>query len=242
MKQIILDVNQSYSPPCQGGARGGQCFNLNLPQPFLAKEGRLNLGFIFLMLGLMGISLFSNAQPNRNLSEPLPVPLPTKMRPWRYIVIHHTSSTVGNEEMIQSDHLHRGMENGMAYHFLIGNGSAKLDDGKVVEGHRWKYQLPGGHCHQDLLNDYGIGICLVGNFNRKAPTAKQMESLGQLVLRLQKEFIISDENIHGHGEYYGEDSDCPGRLFSWADFWIYLDNTYRASELADQKPLSTTTP
>ena len=206
------------------------------------RKNRFILMLVFLMAGITIISWCLNAQPNRKLSEPIPAQLPTQMRPWRYIVIHHSGAMVGNEEMIQSDHLHRGMENGMAYHFLIGNGSAKLGDGKVIEGHRWKYQLPGGHCHQDLLNDYGIGICLVGNLNRKAPTSKQMESLGKLILRLQKEFNISDRNIHGHGEYYGEDSDCPGKLFSWTDLWIYMDNIYRASEFEDQKSQNITTP
>ncbi len=43
MRFTISEVNQSYSPPCQGGVRGGQCLDLNLPQPLLAKEGRLIL-------------------------------------------------------------------------------------------------------------------------------------------------------------------------------------------------------
>ena len=149
------------------------------------------------------------------------------MREWRYIVIHHSGSGAGNEAIIEEDHLRRGMENGMAYHFLIGNGTDGLDDGEVVEGHRWKYQLKGGHCHQEFINECGIGVCLVGNLNRKPPTQRQMKALAGLLLRLQNEFHIPDDNIHGHGQFYGEDSDCPGRFFSWTNLWSGLNAAYQ---------------
>lgn len=157
-------------------------------------------------------------------SEPVPVPPPAKMRAWRYIVIHHSGASMGNESIIQTGHLQRGMENGMAYHFLIGNGSSGLGDGEIVEGHRWKFQLQGGHCHQDYLNDYGIGICLVGRFDRKEPSPKQIKSLANLICRLQRQFQIPDDHIHGHGEFYGEDTDCPGKTFSWSNLWQAVDS------------------
>jgi len=183
------------------------------------------LGFWFLAFAVFCVSGHSaSAQP------PVPVPIrsPIATREWRYIVIHHTGSSKGNEETIQLDHLRRGMENGMAYHFLIGNGSVGLGDGSVVEGHRWKHQLQGGHSHQEYLNEHGIGICLVGNFSRQAPTASQMRALARLVLTLQTRFKIPDDNIHGHGEFYGEESDCPGRLFSWTNFWDEVNEAYFA--------------
>lgn len=148
------------------------------------------------------------------------------MREWRYIVIHHSGASTGNEAMIQQEHLKRGMENGMAYHFLIGNGSMGLSDGEVVEGRRWKYQLQGGHCHQDFLNQCGIGICLVGNCNRSAPTMRQINALANLLFRLQSQFQIPDDNIHGHGQFYGEDSDCPGKKFPWSTIWTKLNEAY----------------
>jgi len=157
----------------------------------------------------------------------VPVAAPTKMRDWRYLVVHHSGAMVGNEDIIEMGHLQRGMENGMAYHFLIGNGSAHLADGQVVEGHRWKYQLHGGHSHQEYLNDKGIGICLVGNFSKRKPTEKQVQALAELVLKLQSGFNIPDDNIHGHGQFYGEDSDCPGSLFPWSNFWTGVNVVYQ---------------
>lgn len=161
--------------------------------------------------------------PPVSYTAPVPVSEPSGFREWRFIVIHHSASSVGNEAMIQAEHLRRGMENGMAYHFLVGNGSAGLGDGEVVEGRRWKYQLQGGHAHQEQLNEVGIGICLVGNLNRTSPTEAQMRALTRLVLRLQRDFNIPDDSIHGHGQFYGEDSDCPGKNFSWERFWTGLD-------------------
>ncbi len=184
------------------------------------------LTFIFFLIQWGITPLSSGTLVHAAHSAPVPVPKPIKMREWHYIVIHHSGAFSGNEATIEADHLRRGMENGMAYHFLIGNGSTGLGDGEVREGHRWKYQLPGGHCHQEFLNTYGIGICLVGNFNRKGPTPNQIKSLAALLFRLQAQFYISDENIHGHGQFYGEDSDCPGKLFPWANLWASLNKIY----------------
>lgn len=189
-------------------------------------------GFPLLIVGIFwlgwGIApIFSGTPPRASYKTPVPTTTPDHMREWRYIVIHHSASAAGNEASIQQDHLRRGMENGMAYHFLIGNGSSGLADGELVEGHRWKHQLQGGHCHQDFLNDCGIGVCLVGNLNRKSPTPKQVQSLARLTLRLQTQFHIPEDNIHGHGQFYGEDSDCPGRRFPWTNLWTSLNSAYQ---------------
>jgi N-acetylmuramoyl-L-alanine amidase len=165
-------------------------------------------------------------------TKPVPLEEPKGMRDWKFIVIHHSGAMVGNEKIIEMGHLQRGMENGMAYHFLIGNGSAGLKDGQVVEGRRWKYQIQGGHSHQDLLNEKGIGICLVGNFSRKLPSDSQLKALSELILKLQAEFGIPDEKIHGHGHYLGEESDCPGKIFPWQTLWASLDNVFTNMELA----------
>ncbi|MBN2712959.1 MAG: hypothetical protein JXR97_11105, partial [Planctomycetes bacterium] len=69
------------------------------------------------------------------------------LRPdWRYIVIHHSSTASGNAAKFDREHRsgEHPMENGMAYHFVIGNGNGS-EDGLVEVGERWKKQLPGGH-------------------------------------------------------------------------------------------------
>jgi len=137
---------------------------------------------------------------------------------WQFIVIHHSATATGSAEQFDEMHRARGMVNGLAYHFVIGNGTAGQPDGAVETGERWKKQLPGGHCRQEHLNEHGIGICLVGDFTKSRPTAKQLAALVALVRRLQAEFAIAADQILGHGEIAGEQSECPGPEFPWDEF------------------------
>jgi len=45
-----------------------------------------------------------------------------RVRPWRYIVIHHMASSRGSAGIIHRLHRKRGYD-GLGYHFVIGNGS-----------------------------------------------------------------------------------------------------------------------
>ena len=100
---------------------------------------------------------------------------------WRYIVIHHSATKVGSAQSMDLYHRRvRHMENGLAYHFVIGNGRG-MKDGEIFVGNRWKKQLNGGHMASEALNAKSIGICLVGNFETGVPTVQQMRSLYALV-------------------------------------------------------------
>lgn len=137
---------------------------------------------------------------------------------WKYIVIHHSATKRGNAKMFERYHRGRGMQNGLAYHFVIDNGTCDRYDGQLEIGYRWKKQLPGGHCRQSWVNEAGIGICLVGNFNKTRPTWRQMRTLVNLVQELRKKHNIPVKNVVGHGKIKGEKSQCPGRYFPWGDF------------------------
>ena len=65
--------------------------------------------------------------------------------------------------MFDASHRKRGMQNGLAYHFVIGNGT-DTQDRQIEMGSRWLKQLQGGHVKNHYINEVGIGICLVGNF------------------------------------------------------------------------------
>ncbi len=140
------------------------------------------------------------------------------VRAWNMIVIHHSATRVGSAATFDSTHRSRGMVNGMAYHFVISNGSNGLRDGLIETGARWVKQLQGGHCRQDDVNETGIGICLVGDFTREKPTDKQMDALVTLVRGLQTQFGIPADKVVGHGEIIGEYSECPGNRFPWKEF------------------------
>ena len=106
---------------------------------------------------------------------------------WKYIVVHNSGTRQGNARIFDYYHLHtRHMPNGLAYHFVIGNGTS-TGDGQIEIGDRWKRQINGGHVHSDYLNNIALGICLVGDFNRDVPTRKaQYAALDELITYLRK--------------------------------------------------------
>jgi len=144
------------------------------------------------------------------------------VRDWRYIVIHHSATASGSAAGFDSYHRKkRGWENGLGYHFVIGNGNG-TPDGEVEIGNRWLDQIDGAHAGVEEYNHSGIGICLVGNFNQSSPTAAQMASLSVLVEYLQNRCHITAENIIMHR--HCKQTDCPGRNFP---YYKLLANTFR---------------
>jgi N-acetyl-anhydromuramyl-L-alanine amidase AmpD len=141
----------------------------------------------------------------------------TPTRQWEFIIIHHSATPTGSAAAFDAAHRARGMINGLAYHFVIGNGTDNVADGFIQTGTRWVQQLHGGHCRQGYINEHGIGICLVGDFTRGGPTPRQLDSLVLLIRGLQEQFHIADDQILGHGEVIGEFSECPGKEFPWDD-------------------------
>jgi N-acetylmuramoyl-L-alanine amidase len=138
-------------------------------------------------------------------------------RPWRWIVVHHSAGDVGGAAAFDAFHRNTRHWDELGYHFVIGNGT-DTRDGLVEVGSRWPKQKWGAHCRvgdNEEYNDYGIGICLVGDFEKHRPTAAQMASLARLVDYLAAKYHIDDAHIIGHGTV--DDTKCPGRLFSMAD-------------------------
>ena len=137
---------------------------------------------------------------------------------WKHIVVHHSADS--NNSIRGMEHYHRRvrrMENGLAYHFVIGNG-VNTTDGKIYVCDRWKRQIQGGHIGSAALNEIAIGICLVGNFEKTLPTAKQKASLKALVSRLRSRTGIPYNRIYTHRQFHHhkklKSTICPGRRFS----------------------------
>ena len=51
------------------------------------------------------------------------------------------------------------MPNGLAYHFVIGNGDG-MPDGEIEPTFRWREQIQGAHAGAGEYNEQGIGIAL----------------------------------------------------------------------------------
>jgi LysM repeat protein len=135
---------------------------------------------------------------------------------WERIVVHHSGIKYGNAAKYDSAHRRRGMKNGLAYHFVIGNG-IDSGDGEIEVGNRWKRQLLGGHVKSYRINLTAIGICLVGNFEQTYPSQRQLDAFTQLVEWLQGDVLGKRTKFAGHRELRGEHTICPGKFFPLAD-------------------------
>ncbi|MDR1281069.1 MAG: N-acetylmuramoyl-L-alanine amidase [Opitutaceae bacterium] len=132
---------------------------------------------------------------------------------WKYIVVHHSGIERGNALSYHRAHLRRGMEHGLAYHFVIGNGRDS-PDGKIEIGPRWRGQLDGGHVRNHAYNQHGIGICLVGNFQNRRPGKKQLDSLYALVDWLRDDAPLGGTpSVTVHRRVDINHTVCPGRYF-----------------------------
>ncbi len=104
------------------------------------------------------------------------------------------------------------MENGIAYHFLIGNGRG-MRDGEIMASRRWDEQLQGGHLASEELNLISLGICLVGNFETEVPTTRQLQSLASLINYLLKRCRLGRSAVKTHQQINTIFTVCPGRNF-----------------------------
>ncbi len=154
------------------------------------------------------------ARPSRGTAseKAWDVPRGASARAWRYIVVHHSGTDEGSAAAF--DRYHRNVKGwkDLAYHFVIGNGRGTAD-GAVEVGPRWKGQRAGAHAGVQEYNVRGIGICLVGNFEKSVPTKKQRESFAKLVRFLMKRFSIRPADVKRHSDVV--QTKCPGKRFPW---------------------------
>lgn len=160
----------------------------------------------------------TNVPKSPDVTGNLKVPL---KREWNYIVVHHSFTRAGSEASF--DRYHRNVRGwlGVGYHFVIGNGHGS-PDGKVEVTFRWEKQLHGAHAGVDKYNQHGIGICLVGNFEKGYPSQKQMGSLAALVNYLQSRCHIPTKNILLHRHV--KSTKCPGENFPFYQFISMLEH------------------
>lgn len=149
---------------------------------------------------------------------------PVLARRWRYIVVHNSGTRQGNAKAFEYYHRNvRKMPNGLAYHFVIGNGTSS-GDGEIEIGNRWRRQINGGHVHSDFLNNIALGVCLVGDYNRDVPTKRQQESLEELIRYLRQRVGKIDRKfaiVKAHREINPPrwPTDCPGDKFPYR--WLH---------------------
>ncbi len=153
---------------------------------------------------------------------------------WQAIVIHHSATPAGDSVTLNRQHTASGLS-GLGYHFVIGNGQG-LGDGLVEVGYRWNRQLAGAHvaganpiesrngldrtslstADADQYNRHSIGICMIGNGNRREFTDRQIHELITIVRALQAQFGIPGSAVYLHSDLSKVSS--PGKFFPTAEF------------------------
>lgn len=178
----------------------------------------LALGAAGLLAGLL-IWLILRPVPRdtRAISwEDLAPPMATALRPCTHIIIHHSATRRDSLESIDAWHRKRGWD-GIGYDFLVGNGEAS-PLGRIEATFRWRLQREGAHAgagpEQQPFNQYGIGVCLIGNFDLGPPDPWQEERLADLCAELLRHIpTLSLGRIIGHRDVPGKETRCPGTQF-----------------------------
>lgn len=122
-------------------------------------------------------------------------------KPFQGIVLHHTASERGADEMVQYGQTVDSERGGsFGYHFYIDR------DGTIIQGapmdKRTNHVKDPGHGQRKdstgLSNSNSIGISLVGKGGDETPA--QVDAAAKLVKSLQKTYNIGQGRIVGHGE------------------------------------------
>lgn len=137
------------------------------------------------------------------------------------IIIHH-SVTSGNDMKtwlaIRADHIARGWGD-IGYHFGI-----------VCE-QEWATIVAGRGCrergaHTVGMNEKSLGVCVVGDFDRKSPTERQYQRCADLCAWLCMAYGLRPmEAIVPHSMFASK--TCPGAQFDMKRLVGYADDIYR---------------
>lgn len=143
------------------------------------------------------------------------------MRKITHLVVHHSLTEDGdtkNWNAIRKYHIEHNGWSDIGYHYGIEKvrGEITLQYGRPVN-------KPGAHVKG--MNSKTIGICVVGNYDKRAPSTEKLQKLEILVRQLQRTFHVPSKNVIGHWEAQRllglephERKSCPGRKFDMAQF------------------------
>lgn len=155
-------------------------------------------------------------QVQARADDPLDLVQPPKAdRAWGAIVLHHSGAASGGYAQLDRQHRANAGLTGCGYHFVIGNGTDS-PDGTIEVTRRWSEQKPSQHCRgatDPAVNDYGIAICLVGDFETGQPTERQLESTRLLVRFLAERYRIDRSQVATHDQVdstTSQSTPCPG--------------------------------
>ncbi len=153
-------------------------------------------------------------------------------RPWQYVVLHHSATATGSYDTIDAEHRKVLGFDGCGYHFVIGNGTGS-GDGQIEVSQRWVNQKHGVHCRNarnSQVDEYGIGICFIGDFNNAPPTDRQVAAARSLIAYLSKKYEIADDRVETHAHLAATPTVCPGKHFPFESMTASPDRAVQHEE------------
>ena len=115
-----------------------------------------------------------------------------------HLVLHHSGTRSGSPESFARYHTWVRGWPGIGYHYVVAK------DGTVYKTNA----LSAPSYHARGMNLSGVGIALVGDFNRDEPTPEQVEAARELI-GLLKDYFTSAKVIF-HRDVPGSHTTCPG--------------------------------
>jgi hypothetical protein len=135
-----------------------------------------------------------------------------------HIVIHHSLTADGPELLsvgaIRSYHVGQLGWRDIGYHLLIERARGRPE---AILGRPWDES--GAHTSQDHMNDIGLGVCIVGNYDKGPPDDKLLRFAARHVAGAANAlgFDPGPQTIHRHSDFASYKT-CPGLLFPWEKF------------------------
>ncbi|MCB1322730.1 MAG: N-acetylmuramoyl-L-alanine amidase, partial [Leptospiraceae bacterium] len=136
---------------------------------------------------------------------------------WRWIVVHHSADDIGSMERYRRYHVEVKGWDDIAYHFVINNGSDGTSPGQIEVSDRWISRLHNASTRNAFVNQFGIAVVVVGNFELHGMHPLQKEALIQFLARLSQDYDIPPERIVGHREVQETVTVCPGKYVNMVE-------------------------
>jgi hypothetical protein len=115
--------------------------------------------------------------------------VPAEPERWRSIYVHHSRTPAGNAASLAIG------DAGCGDHFVIGNGDGAVD-GEVQFTRRWNLQQPADPAPGQIGIDAScVSICVIGDFDKTAPTPTQLKRLEYLVQTLQERMRVPAKEV-----------------------------------------------
>ncbi len=118
---------------------------------------------------------------------------------WTPVWFNDALSVRERLETIRASHIQRLQAGDIGYHFIIDRA------GRLWEGRSLIYQ----GAHVRAQNENNIGVMMLGNFDRQAPTNAQLATLERTLAHLRRQYRVPTSRVYTHQEL--NPTACPGQ-------------------------------